>query len=194
MAQEVIPASPKPQNGEGGSLGPPKGASFQAEPEDQGKVEVLIPNTRPIMPNEEKLFYTIGEVADIVMVKPYVLRYWESEFPKLNPQKSETGQRTYRKKDIQIALTIKRLLYDEKYTIAGALKKLDEMEKEGPDSSATETAPAPLKAAASPVASTPSPAAAAPAPTRSFPPREKVKEMKELIQSTRSILKKYQLA
>lgn len=85
------------------------------------------------MPDEQKLFYTIGEVAQTVNVKPYVLRYWETEFKKLDPQKSPTGQRTYRKKDIEIALTIKRLLYDEKYTIAGAIQKLEELEKEGLD-------------------------------------------------------------
>ena len=82
---------------------------------------------------EEKLFYTIGEASKIVNVKPYVLRYWETEFRKLNPQKSATGQRAYRKKDIQAALTIRRLLYVEKYTIAGAIQKLDEIEKEGLD-------------------------------------------------------------
>ncbi len=85
------------------------------------------------MPEEQKLFYTIGEVAQTVNVKPYVLRYWETEFKKLDPQKSQTGQRTYRKRDIEIALTIKRLLYDEKYTIAGAVQKLEELEKEGLD-------------------------------------------------------------
>jgi len=85
------------------------------------------------MADEQKLFYTIGEVAQMVNVKPYVLRYWETEFKKLDPQKSQTGQRTYRKKDIEIALTIKRLLYDEKYTIAGAVQKLEELEKEGLD-------------------------------------------------------------
>jgi DNA-binding transcriptional MerR regulator len=85
------------------------------------------------MLNHDKLFYTIGEVSKIVDVKPYVLRYWETEFKLLNPQKSVTGQRTYRKKDIQVALTIKRLLYDQKFTIAGAARKLEELEKEGLD-------------------------------------------------------------
>src|ERR1700679_3591602 len=83
------------------------------------------------MANEEKLFYGIGEVAEILQLKPYVLRYWESEFKKLNPQKSFTGQRTYRTKDIQVALTIKKLLYDDKYTIAGAIQKLLEFESQG---------------------------------------------------------------
>ena len=80
---------------------------------------------------DEKLFYTIGEVSKLADVKPYVLRYWETEFKLLNPQKSVTGQRTYRKKDIQVALTIKKLLYDQKFTIAGAVRKLEELEKEG---------------------------------------------------------------
>ena len=81
------------------------------------------------MAEEEKLFYTIGEAAQIVEVKPYVLRYWETEFRKLNPQKSVTGQRAYRKRDLRMALTIKRLLYGEKYTIAGAVKKLEELDE-----------------------------------------------------------------
>ena len=81
----------------------------------------------------EKLFYTIGEAAQLFDIKPYVLRYWETEFTQLNPQKSETGQRVYRAKDIQVCQTIKRLLYVEKYTIAGAKQKLEELEKTGFD-------------------------------------------------------------
>jgi len=83
------------------------------------------------MDGEGKLFYSIGEAAQLLEVKPYVLRYWESEFRRLNPQKSETGQRTYRTKDLQIAMAIKKLLYEEKYTIAGAIKRLEEMERDG---------------------------------------------------------------
>ncbi|MGH7739744.1 MAG: MerR family transcriptional regulator [bacterium] len=85
------------------------------------------------MANEEKLFYTIGEVSKLVDVKPYVLRYWETEFKLLNPRKSVTGQRTYRKKDIQVALAIQKLLYEQKFTIAGAVKKLEEFDQEGFD-------------------------------------------------------------
>ncbi len=81
------------------------------------------------MSEEEKLFYTIGEVAQIVDVKPYVLRYWETEFRKLNPQKTGTGQRAYRQRDLRVALTIKRLLYEEQYTIAGAVKKLEDLDE-----------------------------------------------------------------
>ena len=158
------------------------------------------------MPEEEKLFYSIGEASQIVDVKPYVLRYWESEFRKLNPQKSETGQRTYRKKDIQVALTIKRLLYDEKYTIAGALQKLDELEKEGLDQmdmfgvktpgqtkveiAAPEPAPIPD---IEPIRSESAKSEAPVAPPKPVIPREKVRELKNLIAGTHSILKKYNL-
>src|SRR6202158_5478956 len=72
----------------------------------------------------EKLFFKIGEVCDIAGVQAHVLRYWESEFPTLAPQKNRAGQRTYRRRDVEMALRIKELLYDEQYTIAGAQKKL----------------------------------------------------------------------
>lgn len=72
----------------------------------------------------EKIFFKIGEVCDIVDVQAHVLRYWETEFPMLSPQKNRSGQRSYRRRDVEIALRIKELLYDELYTIAGAKKKL----------------------------------------------------------------------
>jgi DNA-binding transcriptional MerR regulator len=68
----------------------------------------------------DKLYFRIGDVAKLCSVQPYVLRFWESEFSQLRPNKSGTGQRLYRKRDVEIALRIKRLLYDEGYTIAGA--------------------------------------------------------------------------
>ncbi|MBF0170743.1 MAG: MerR family transcriptional regulator [Nitrospinae bacterium] len=68
----------------------------------------------------EKMFYKIRDVARIVDVKPHVLRYWESEFPSLKPQKNRNGQRIYTRKDIDVALEIKQLLHIEKYSIAGA--------------------------------------------------------------------------
>jgi len=73
---------------------------------------------RPEIP--DKLYFRIGEVAKLCAVPAYVLRFWESEFSQLRPNKSGTGQRLYRKRDVEIALRIKRLLYDEGYTIAGA--------------------------------------------------------------------------
>lgn len=72
----------------------------------------------------EKLFYRINEVSTITQVKPYVLRYWETEFPMLSPEKDENDQRRYRKSDIELILGIKHLLYTEKFTIAGARKQL----------------------------------------------------------------------
>jgi DNA-binding transcriptional MerR regulator len=74
----------------------------------------------------EKIFFKIGEVCDIVDVQAHVLRYWETEFPMLSPQKNRSGQRSYRRRDVEIALRIKELLYDELYTIAGAKKKLQQ--------------------------------------------------------------------
>ncbi len=75
----------------------------------------------------EKLFYKIGEASRLVGVESYVLRYWESEFPLLGPRKSKSGQRVYTKKDIDLLLQIKRLLYEERYTIDGVRKKLGGM-------------------------------------------------------------------
>lgn len=72
----------------------------------------------------EKLFFKIGEVCELTGVQAHVLRYWESEFPMLSPQKNRAGQRTYRRRDVEIALRIRELLYDDMYTIAGARKKL----------------------------------------------------------------------
>jgi len=72
----------------------------------------------------EKMFYKIRDVAKIVGVKAHVLRYWESEFSTLSPKKNRSGQRTYTRKDIDIALEIKRLLHEERFSIAGAKQYL----------------------------------------------------------------------
>ena len=74
-----------------------------------------------------KLYYRIGEVSRITGVKPYVLRYWESEFRWMAPQKSRSKQRLYRQKDIDTIVLIKRLLYKEGYTIKGARQRLKEL-------------------------------------------------------------------
>ena len=78
-----------------------------------------------------KGFYKIGEVCQITDTQPYVLRFWESEFPQLAPKKSRSGQRLYREKDLELVRQIKRLLYDEGFTIAGARKKLGLGEGQG---------------------------------------------------------------
>ena len=72
----------------------------------------------------EKIYFKIGEVCELVGVQAHVLRYWETEFPMLSPQKNRSGQRSYRRRDVEIALRIKQLLYEEMFTIAGAKKKL----------------------------------------------------------------------
>src|SRR5262245_14546100 len=74
----------------------------------------------------KKLFYKIGEVCEITDTQPYVLRFWESEFPQLAPRKNRSGQRVYQRRDIDTVIRIKKLLYEEEYTIAGARKKLDD--------------------------------------------------------------------
>ena len=79
---------------------------------------------QPAVAIPEKIFFKIGEVCDIVDVQAHVLRYWETEFPMLSPQKNRSGQRSYRRRDVEIALRVKELLYDELYTTAGARKKL----------------------------------------------------------------------
>ena len=73
-----------------------------------------------------KRYYSISEVAEMLDVKQHILRYWESEFSNLNPRKNRAGNRAYTERDIKIAMTIRHLLYEEKYTIAGAKKHLRE--------------------------------------------------------------------
>lgn len=80
-----------------------------------GTAEVVIP---------DRLYFRIGEVAKLLGLPAYVLRFWETEFAQLKPVKSSTGQRMYRRGDVENALTIKRLLYDEGFTIAGARQHL----------------------------------------------------------------------
>jgi DNA-binding transcriptional MerR regulator len=78
----------------------------------------------------DKLYFRIGDVAKICEVPAYVLRFWETEFPQLKPNKGGTGQRLYRKRDVELALRIKRLLYDEGYTIPGARQVFQSEAKE----------------------------------------------------------------
>ena len=79
----------------------------------------------------EKIYFKIGEVCELVGVQAHVLRYWETEFSVLSPQKNKSGQRSYRRRDVEIALRIKQLLYIEMFTIAGAKKKLQSEAREG---------------------------------------------------------------
>src|SRR5919204_1535644 len=92
-------------------------------------------------PVPDKLFFRIGEVAELTGVPPYVLRYWESEFKLLRPRKNHAGKRAYRRPDIELVLRIKRLLYEDRLTLEGAKKRLlhesrtrtQQLELPGPD-------------------------------------------------------------
>src|SRR5450631_3186218 len=86
----------------------------------------------PLGPSQEipdKLYFRIGDVARLAGIKPYVLRFWETEFPGLGPKKSGTGHRLFRRKDVELVLEIKRLLYERRFTIEGARKHLEERVK-----------------------------------------------------------------
>lgn len=83
----------------------------------RAQTEVVIP---------EKIYFRIGEVSELAKLPAYVLRFWETEFPQLKPTKSSTGQRMYRRKDVEYVMQIRRLLYQDGFTIAGAREKLRE--------------------------------------------------------------------
>jgi DNA-binding transcriptional MerR regulator len=91
----------------------------------------------------DKLYFRIGEVARLAGIKPYVLRFWETEFSGLGPKKSGTGQRLYRRKDVELVLEIKRLLYEKRFTIEGARKFLETRAR--PEGSQAPTKPARTK-------------------------------------------------
>jgi DNA-binding transcriptional MerR regulator len=98
--------------------------------------DVAVQSGPPDIP--DKLYFKIGEVSDLLGVEPYVLRYWESEFPSLSPKKSGTGHRLYRRKDVELLLRIKHLLYDRRFTIEGARQSLQtETRKPQPSKSQT---------------------------------------------------------
>lgn len=127
---------------------------------------------------QKRLYYKIGEACKALGIQPYVLRYWETEFPALTPSKSRSGQRVYSEKELEIIRRIKELLYEEGYTIAGAKKKLEgELaagslgEPEGDEPEEREAAPEPPapKAAPAVAAKPPKPRAAAPAPEPAAP-------------------------
>jgi len=86
------------------------------------------PRERPVARKE---YYSIGEVSELAGLPPHVLRYWESQFPVLNPSKNRSGNRAYQRKEIKLILLVKHLLYEEKYTVEGAKAKLDQLRKGG---------------------------------------------------------------
>jgi DNA-binding transcriptional MerR regulator len=96
----------------------------------------------------DKLYFRIGEVAKLCSVQTYVLRFWESEFPQLKPTKSGTGQRLYRKRDVEMALKIRNLLYEEGYTIPGARQAFQLEAKSAASANAKTQSELPLDAGA----------------------------------------------
>lgn len=98
----------------------------------------------------DKLYFRITDVAEITGLQPYILRYWESEFPMLRPDRDEKGERRYRKSDIELILQIKKLVYEEKYTLAGARKQLKAMRRSGGALPSPEAANAPEASTSSP--------------------------------------------
>lgn len=84
---------------------------------------------------DNKKYFRIGEVSRMIGIEPYVLRYWESEFPQIRPARADSRQRTYQRKDLEIIMEIKRLLYEDKLTLEGARKRLKQRmsDKESPD-------------------------------------------------------------
>jgi len=94
--------------------------------ENMGSIESF-EKAKSIIP--DKLFFRIGDVAEILNVKPYVLRYWETEFKEVTPEKSSTGQRVYKRGDVENLLMIKHLLYNERYSIEGARKRIKDLKK-----------------------------------------------------------------
>jgi len=102
----------------------------------------------------DRLYFKIGDVARILKVEPYVLRFWESQFPQLKPNKSGTGQRLYRKRDVEIAIEIKRLVYGEGYTLSGARQALGQARRANPPAASTAQAAAPSPASTPAAATT----------------------------------------
>jgi DNA-binding transcriptional MerR regulator len=106
--------------------------------------ENTVDQTSGVVPQEipDKLYFRIGEVARLAGIKPYVLRFWETEFPSLGPKKSGTGHRLYRRKEVEMVLEIKRLLYEKRFTIEGARKFLETRGKPEPARNAKAVKPA----------------------------------------------------
>jgi len=80
--------------------------------------------------DSERLYYSISEVCEMTDLKPHVLRYWETAFPVLRPSKNQAGNRVYRPRDVELIKLIRRLLYDERFTVDGARQKIDELRRE----------------------------------------------------------------
>jgi DNA-binding transcriptional MerR regulator len=112
-------------------------ADADAGPADELPGAPPLPRERRIAPRE---YYSISEVCEISGLKPHVLRYWETQFPLLNPSKNRSGNRVYQRKEIRLILLVKQLLYEEKYTVEGAKAKLEQLRGGGELADATRRA------------------------------------------------------
>ncbi len=112
--------------------------------ENMSSTGTPIPGQETAIP--DKLYFRIGEVAQLAGVEPYVLRFWESEFPQLAPKKSGSGHRLYRRKEVEMVFEVKRLLYEKRFTIEGARLHFEQSKKKG---GAAKTASSAAAAAAS---------------------------------------------
>ena len=104
---------------------------MEAAPPEVNRDETMSSAASAPVSHDEEHFYRIGEVSRLTTLKPFVLRYWETEFPMLEPIKGANGHRLYRQEDVDLVLKIKRLLYDEGFTIAGARRHLKELASGG---------------------------------------------------------------
>jgi DNA-binding transcriptional MerR regulator len=135
----------------------------------------------PALEIPDKLYFRIGDVARLAGIKPYVLRFWETEFPTLGPRKSGTGHRLYRRKDVELVLEIKRLLYEKRFTIEGARKFLEDRGKPEGGRAGTRGAARAAKAAAA-AASSAQPALFAEADASVFDAvRKELRELAEML-------------
>src|ERR1700733_13065630 len=121
MTDELTMIDPEPALPESGVVGEGSGDTNKDVRIDLAEIARIIP---------DKMAFKIGEVAEITNLKTYVLRYWETEFDALNPQKSAFNQRVYSRRDVETVLLIKKLLYEEKFSIAGAKRKIKELRRE----------------------------------------------------------------
>lgn len=148
-----------------------------------------IPETATTIP--DKLYFRIGEVAQLAGVEPYVLRFWETEFPQLAPKKSGSGHRLYRRKEVELVLEVKRLLYEKRYTIEGARLYFEQNKKKGGSAAAKAAAAAASSAAGSAGGAGKAPEPLPPAQAMLFgPPVQGLDEIKKEIVSILDFLKK----
>ena len=130
-ARQERPRRPQPADRRGDHDQRPPRAHVQAQPGAQERSQHL--TSRALATDiPDKQYFKIGEVAEIAGVEPYVLRYWETEFKSIRPEKTRSNQRLYRRRDVETVLTIKHLLYDEGFRIDGAKRRLRELAHEEP--------------------------------------------------------------